>query len=107
MISEKEAIDKLVQEHLDIGQYVLFESDTYRQHLLREHPNVCRQTNRYSPQYKLHTEPCGCPPSEVQPSTDPFLNVLKGKCCWTVQPVGSACYMCDEIVAVEEMLQSA
>jgi hypothetical protein len=96
MKTEKEVIDELVKDHLSQGKHVIQEADTYRQHLLREHPLVCRQTLKHSPEYIIHSEPCGCPATERGIIEDFSSKIAKESCCWIVQPVGSSCVMCEE-----------
>lgn len=76
------------------GERTIKESDTYLQHLLREHPNVCRQTLRYTDTYVIHAEPCGC---EADKATAP-VKVPEGVCCFMTQPIDSDCFMCGELV---------
>jgi hypothetical protein len=79
------------------GEGVIRERDQYLQHLLREHPNVCRQSLRNSDRYAVHAEPCGCPPEAVTvPSQVP-----EGTCCFIMQPVGAECFMCGREVHEE------
>lgn len=89
-------VDRMVRSALSRGDRFIIESDTYRQHCLREHPNVCRQAERGTDRYPIHAEPCGCPPIPASPKTTVI--VATGTCCFTKQPVGSECGFCGEPV---------
>jgi hypothetical protein len=89
-------VDHTVRTALAMGERFIIESDTYRQHCLREHPNVCRQAERGTDRYPIHTEPCGCPPLPQAPSA--VRVVATGTCCWTAQPIHSECAYCGEPV---------
>jgi hypothetical protein len=95
-MSITEEVDKMVQHALQEGEKTLIETDTYRQHLLREHPNVCRQAFAHTDVYRLHEDPCNCPPSE---QGEVKRKVLEVTCCWLVQPIGSPCVLCGDEVA--------
>ena len=91
-MNQTKEINNRVLEAIANGERVIRERNTYRQHLLREHPNVCRQTERYTDQYVIHAEPCGCPPVEATKKSA----VAEVMCCFTVQPVGSECWDCGQ-----------
>lgn len=91
-INQTALINQRVLEAIANGERVIRERDTYRQHLLREHPNVCRQTERYTDQYVIHAEPCGCPPVDVAEKR----RIEEVMCCFTIQPVGSECWDCGQ-----------
>ena len=88
-------VDREVRQALAEGRYRLTERDTYRQHCLREHPNVCRQSERHTAVYVLHDEPCGCPPDHA-PKPD---QAPQGVCCYIRQAAEAECMMCGEVVA--------
>lgn len=93
--SIKEEIDNLVADHLERGEYYLFmEDDTYRQHCLREHPNVCRQTERHTAHYRLHPTPCDCPPISHSKPQSAVKTVYCEECFLTI-PEGTSCPFCD------------
>lgn len=93
-MNKTEAINLRVLEAIANGERTITEKDTYLQHLLREHPNVCRQTLRYTDTYVIHAEACGCPPEKaVEP-----VRVAEGTCCGIIQPAESECWMCGEAV---------
>ncbi len=105
MDNQTTIIDQRVQEAIANGERVIRERDQYLQHLLREHPNVCRQSLRNTDRYAIHAEPCHCPPEEA---TAPS-KVAEGVCCYIVQPAGAECFMCgspvsDNIIEVHEEL---
>lgn len=91
-INQTALINQRVLEAIANGERVIRERDTYLQHLLREHPNVCRQTERYTDRYVIHAEPCGCPPVEVTEKR----RIEEVMCCFTIQPVGSECWDCGQ-----------
>jgi len=91
-MNKTQLINQRVADAIANGERTIKESDTYLQHLLREHPNVCRQTLRYTDTYVLHADPCGC---EANDATVP-MRVEEATCCYTTQPVGSECYLCGE-----------
>lgn len=97
MTTITDEIDELIRDAINNGQTTITETDTYRQHLLREHPNVCRQALRYTDIYEIHEEPCECGPSEHGGDAN-HRGVERGLCCWIEQPVGSHCMYCDETV---------
>ena len=89
-------VDRTVREALARGERFIIETLTYRQHCLREHPNVCRQAERGTDRYPIHKEPCGCPPLPHAPKD--VLLVPKGTCCFVKQTVGAECGYCGEPV---------
>lgn len=97
MSTQTEYINRRVQEAIANGEGVIRERDQYLQHLLREHPNICRQSLRNSDRYAVHAEPCGCPPEEA---TAPS-KASEGVCCYIVQPAGAECFMCGSEVHEE------
>jgi hypothetical protein len=89
-----EEVNRTVCDALDNGDTIIVEHDTYRQHILREHPNVCRQTFRYTTEYRIHHDPCDCPPL---PNGQPEAHKTdEGICCWIIQPIDTACMYCGE-----------
>ena len=97
MSNHTESINLRVCEAIANGEGVIRERDQYLQHLLREHPNVCRQSLRNSDRYAVHAEPCGCPSEDVVTSS----KVAEGMCCYIVQPAGAECGMCGSEVTEE------
>ena len=82
-------IDQLVADHIARGSSVIeVHFDTYAQHLLREHPNVCRQALAGQGRYAVHPVPCDCPP---KPHTAPTVN-RSTVCCGLAQR--GECFIC-------------
>jgi hypothetical protein len=88
--NKTEAIHLRVMSAIAQGERTITEKDEYLQHLLREHPNVCRQVYRYTTTYLLHEEPCGCTATKREAPQD----ISEGSCCFITQPAGSDCFMC-------------
>jgi hypothetical protein len=97
MSNHTESINLRVCEAIANGERVIRERTQYLQHLLREHPNVCRQTLRNTDQYVVHAEPCGCPSEDAVTSS----KVAEGMCCYIVQPASAECGMCGSEVTEE------